>query len=77
MKTITINKIKYKIKKVLQDSRDLKEFELEDFKGNKFLFQLVLDKIPSLWKINKKLIHEASSEDFSPENVIEVQEFTF
>jgi len=69
MNKIKINNAIYNIKKVLQDSKELKEFELEDSNKNKFLFQLVLDKTPTLWKVNEK--------GFVRDNLIEVKNYRF
>jgi len=68
-KFVIIDKTKYQVNKVLQDSRDLKEFELKDSKGKKFLFWIVLEKFPELWKFNKK--------GFCEENAIDVESFEF
>jgi len=69
MNKIKINKVVYNIKKILQDSKELKEFDLEDSNKKKFLFQLVLDKTPTLWKVNEK--------GFIEDNLIEVQNYKF
>lgn len=74
---IKIDTIVYKVVRILQDSNELREFELKDSKGNKFLFQLVLNKSPSLWKVNKKSIEEVNDEDFCLKNLVDVKKFKF
>ncbi|MGV8163059.1 MAG: hypothetical protein ACP5N2_07040 [Candidatus Nanoarchaeia archaeon] len=49
-KTIIINNEPYIIVKVLQETEILKEYTVKNNKGEEFLFELVLDKCPGLWK---------------------------